>query len=67
MKLTRIDQDILELLRAEAPLNPTTIGMRFGKNYSGASSWASKRMKKLMRAGKVERANGKFGYYKLKS
>lgn len=54
---------ILEFLKEKNWTSPTQIGMHFGYQYVNASSWASRKCKKMVEQGFLER-NDK-GHYRL--
>lgn len=66
MKLFPIDEEIMDFMKTinHKFISPTDIGLKFGKPYNGASSWGSRKMKKLLKKGLIEK--NERGHYRAK-
>lgn len=62
LNLTEKDNAILEVLRKfpDDFLGPTEIGLKLGKEYSAASSYCARSLKKLVKAGLVIKGLGQY-------
>jgi len=64
-KFTHKDLSILDyILKQPFPVGPTEIGLNHSQPYNNASSYCTASLKKLIKAGKIKRFNGKYSAIK---